>query len=118
MSQGVRVALGTDSLASVAWAPKEQVELDMLAEMRCFASAHPGIAPREILKMATLHGAEAVSRGRCLGRLGQGSRADLVVLALKPGAAELEEAVLAHAGEVRGVMIDGVWVKEPGGVPV
>lgn len=53
LGRGIRVALGTDSRAS-------NPDLDMLAEMRFAAERHAEIAPSEILKMTTLHGAMAL----------------------------------------------------------
>lgn len=115
VSAGVRVALGTDSLASVLSSADSPSELDLTAEMRTFATAHPDVAPREILAMATRHGAKALGRGPALGRLGNGSCADVIVMDLQPRAAELEAAVLNHAGPCQRVMIGGLWVGTSGG---
>jgi cytosine/adenosine deaminase-related metal-dependent hydrolase len=111
--EGVRVALGTDSLASIRCSSDHPVQLDLFAEMRAFAERHPGVDPSEILAMVTRHGAEALDLSQSLGRLGNGSRADLVVLALQPRRTELQEAILAHHEGVLGVMIEGVWAREP-----
>jgi len=111
--EGVRVAFGTDSLASTQCSGRTPVQLDLFAEMRSFARVHPAVTPSEILAMATRHGAEALGLGNSLGRLGNGSRADLVVLGSKPHAAELQESILACQGDVAGVMIDGVWANKP-----
>jgi cytosine/adenosine deaminase-related metal-dependent hydrolase len=114
--EGVRIALGTDSLASIQCSTQHPARLDLFAEMRAFAQCRPEVAPLEILRMVTQYGAEALGRADSLGRLGVGSRADLVVLASKPGAAELAEAVLAHEGNVHGVMIEGSWVRGQSGL--
>ena len=53
---GVPVVLGTDSLAS-------NDDLSMFAEMRAFAGAWPGLAPRDLLAMATVDAARALGAG-------------------------------------------------------
>ena len=63
LAAGVRVALGTDSLAS---APT----LSVLDEMRLMHASGLGIAPETILTMATEHGARALGdAGPGAGRL-------------------------------------------------
>ena len=124
---GVNVALGTDSLASVLvpeeptcsssrpW-DHEPVELDLFAEMRAFRAAHPAVDPEIVLGLATHNGAAALGWAAQAGRLGVGSWADLVVLALAPGLSEVYEAVVEHRGRVAGLMIAGNWVSAPGAV--
>src|SRR5262249_10375273 len=53
LDQGVRVALGTDSLAS-------NPDLDLLAEARFVAEHHPDLPGDAVLRMITLSGAEAL----------------------------------------------------------
>jgi cytosine/adenosine deaminase-related metal-dependent hydrolase len=67
---GVRVALGTDSLAS-------NEELDMTREMALLRASFPGLAPAEVFAMASERGARALGLGRTIGRLGPGAEADL-----------------------------------------
>ena len=139
---GVNVALGTDSLASVLaaveptgsmnapWTSEHQdqgrgetrscrvqgavpIELDMFAEMRTFRAAHPAVDPEIVLGLATRNGAAALGWPARAGRLGVGSWADLVVLALAPGSGEVYEAVVEHRGKVAGLMISGRWVSVP-----
>ncbi|MCL2005505.1 MAG: amidohydrolase family protein [Planctomycetaceae bacterium] len=52
LDMGVRVLLGTDSLASVS-------DLSMLAEVRFAMEQHPGTLPESIYRMGTASGAEA-----------------------------------------------------------
>ena len=93
---GLRVALGTDSLAS-------NEELSMLAEMRLLREKEPSLSPEEILRMATIHGAEAL--GLPVGALETGKKADLIGVALDRSRDPLD-AVL-NAKEVSWRMIDG-----------
>jgi len=75
VASGARVALGTDSLAS---AP----DLDLFAEMAALRSEHPGLAPEEVLRMATLHGAAALGIDGDFGTLEPGKRAALLCVPL------------------------------------
>ena len=69
----VRVALGTDSLAS-------NPDLDLWAEARFLAWNYPEIPFGTVLQMATLNGAIALGKGNVTGSLTPGKSADLVVL--------------------------------------
>src|SRR5207248_2522199 len=86
---GVRVALGTDSLAS-------NPDLDLLAEARLVRRLFPDVPAADVLRMATRNGAEALGWGDVTGSLEAGKSADLVVVPLagedrgKPCAAVLE----------------------------
>src|SRR5439155_3542819 len=66
----VRVALGTDSLAS-------NPDLDILAEARFLRRHYPEVAPAAILRMLTLSGAEALGFDAITGSLTPGKSADL-----------------------------------------
>ena len=74
LRRGVRVALGTDSRAS-------SPDLDLWAEARRVLSAH-GVGPGDVLRMATLWGAEALGVDDLWGSIAAGKRADLVSVAL------------------------------------
>lgn len=63
---GIRVALGTDSRAS-------NPDLDLWQEVRHLLRYRPDIDPHEVIKMATLHGADALGR-RDVGRIETGAR--------------------------------------------
>lgn len=75
LAGGVRVALGTDSLAS-------NPDLDILAEARFIRKAYPDVPGHQFLRMATLNGAEALGYGNTTGSLEPGKSADLVVVPL------------------------------------
>jgi hypothetical protein len=62
LSRGIRVALGTDSLAS-------NPDLDMLAEARFLHQRYPEVSPAALLRMATLSGAEALGWEQITGSL-------------------------------------------------
>jgi aminodeoxyfutalosine deaminase len=73
IGRGVRVALGTDSLAS-------NPDLSILAEARFLRAIHPDLDGSTILKMATLWGAEALGWADECGNLDAGKSADFVVI--------------------------------------
>lgn len=75
LARGVRVALGTDSLAS-------NPDLDVLAEARFIHERYPNVQGDQLLRMATLNGAEALGFGLTTGSLEAGKSADLVVVPL------------------------------------
>jgi cytosine/adenosine deaminase-related metal-dependent hydrolase len=75
LTRGVRVALGTDSLAS-------NPDLDVLAEARFVREHFPEVPGERILRMATLHGAEALGFGDETGSLEVGKSADMVAIPL------------------------------------
>lgn len=72
---GVRVALGTDSLAS-------NPDLDIFAEARFVHTNCPEVSRSELLRMITLSGAEALGWADVTGSLDVGKSADLVTVPL------------------------------------
>jgi cytosine/adenosine deaminase-related metal-dependent hydrolase len=85
--RGVRVALGTDSLAS-------NPDLDSLGEARFVHARCPELPGRALLRMATLSGAEALGFGDVTGSLSPGKSADFAIVALPPrGAADPHEEI-------------------------
>jgi aminodeoxyfutalosine deaminase len=75
LKRGVRVALGTDSLAS-------NPDIDLLAEARFLHANNPDVPGEVVLRMATLSGAEALGWADETGSLEAGKSADLVVVPL------------------------------------
>jgi cytosine/adenosine deaminase-related metal-dependent hydrolase len=110
---GVNVCLGTDSLASVKTAARTQPELNLFAEMRAFAQAHPEVAPSEILRMATQAGARALGWQDRIGGLFPHALADLITIPFHGKKEEAGAAVVHHHGPVSASMIDGQWVFPP-----
>jgi aminodeoxyfutalosine deaminase len=105
LTRGVRVALGTDSLAS-------NPDLDILAEAR-FLHEHNAYLPgATLLRMATLSGAEALGWDAVTGSLTLGKSADLIVLPLpNEDIPDPHRLVLESALAVRSVMVQGRWVQ-------
>jgi cytosine/adenosine deaminase-related metal-dependent hydrolase len=103
LARGVRVAVGTDSLAS-------NPDLDVLAEIRFLHARYPDVPGATLLRMATLSGAEALGWAGETGSLTPGKSADLVVLPLTDQEREdPHQLVLASDGAVRDVMCGGRW---------
>lgn len=80
IQRGIRVALGTDSLAS-------NPDLSIWNEIRWMLEHRPDIAWQETLAMATLHAADAVRRPD-LGRIQPGAKCGLIAV---PGEAKRSE---------------------------
>ena len=99
---GLRVGVGTDSVASVA-------PLDLLAEARQ-ARQLAGLDAQEALALVTLGSARAIGLGGEVGSLAEGKWGDLVALELPPcdSAEQLLEAVLGSgAGDVTATWLGG-----------
>ena len=82
----------------------------MFAEMQLFAKGHPEISPNAILRMATTNAAAALGWQGVLGELTAGALADLISIRFTGKPEEAEEAVMHHAGDVAGTMINGGWI--------
>jgi len=94
---GVRVAVGTDSRAS-------NPDLNLLDELRFVARTHPGVAPREIMRMGTIDAAAALGIDDRVGSLAVGKDADLVVLPIGAGEpADPHELILLSEAQVSAV---------------
>jgi cytosine/adenosine deaminase-related metal-dependent hydrolase len=102
LSRGVRVCLGTDSLAS-------NPDLDILAEARFVHAKYPDFPGDALLRMVTLSGAEALGWADETGSLDAGKSADLVAVPLPDADDDPHELLLAdHDGERR-TMFRGEW---------
>jgi cytosine/adenosine deaminase-related metal-dependent hydrolase len=107
LARGVRVALGTDSLAS-------NPDLDVLAEARFVHAKHPDVAGDVLLRMATLSGAEALGWADETGSLTPGKSADLIVLPLPDEErSDPHRLVLESTTAVSGVLFRGAWTINP-----
>jgi cytosine/adenosine deaminase-related metal-dependent hydrolase len=103
LARGVRVALGTDSLAS-------NPDLDVLAEARFVHRRYLDVPGSMILHMATLAGAEALGWADETGSITPGKSADLVVLPLPDvESAEPYSLILEADTRVRAVLFRGQW---------
>jgi len=113
LKAGVNVCLGTDSLASVYKARRQNVELNLFEEMRALARNEPSLSARQIVRMATLNGARALDLAGQIGELAEGALADLVALPFVGKVADIYDGVLHHQGDVVASMIDGQWAIPP-----
>ena len=93
---GVRVAIGTDSLTSVA-------DLNVFNELQELRRIAPGVKPADLLRSATLAGAEALGFGATHGALAPGRRAAMIAVAVPPGTADVEQYLVSGIapGKVR-----------------
>jgi aminodeoxyfutalosine deaminase len=100
----VRLALGTDSLAS-------NPDLSVLAEARFVHGRFPDLDGARLLRMATLAGAEAVGWHREAGSLSPGKSADLAIVLL-PDAdhADPHRLLFESTLPVVKVLFQGRWV--------
>ena len=87
-ASGVRVAIGTDSLASVE-------DLNLFAEMAEIRTLGPKIPARSILESATRIGAEALGFGDDYGTIEAGKRAALIAVRVPDGVDDVEEYLLS-----------------------
>ena len=83
-ASGVRIAIGTDSLASVE-------DLNLFHEMAAVRRLAPSVAASRILRSATLDGAEALGFGRDFGSIEAGKRAALIAVRVPGGVVDVEE---------------------------
>jgi cytosine/adenosine deaminase-related metal-dependent hydrolase len=81
---GVRLAVGTDSLAS---AP----DLNLFAELALMRRLAPSAPAGELLACATVRGAEALGFGGELGEISPGRRAELIGVRVPVGLQDVEE---------------------------
>jgi cytosine/adenosine deaminase-related metal-dependent hydrolase len=104
LARGIRVALGTDSLAS-------NPDLDVLTEARFLDRHYPDVPGATLLRMATLSGAEALGWHVETGSLTPGKSADLVILPLpRKKSADPHQLVFESDRVVERVMFRGKWV--------
>jgi aminodeoxyfutalosine deaminase len=98
---GVRVAIGTDSLTSVT-------DLNLFSELAALRRMAPGVRPADLLRSATLSGAEALGFGATHGAIETGRRAALIAVEVPPGTPDVEEYLLSgiQPGQIR--MIDQI----------
>jgi 5-methylthioadenosine/S-adenosylhomocysteine deaminase len=106
LDHGIRVGIGTDSVASVA-------PCDLLAEGRA-ASALARLQPEEVLRLCTLEGARSLGLENEIGSLTPGKWGDLVAFRLPApvdGARLADTVVTRRSDDVLGTFLAGrqVW---------
>jgi cytosine/adenosine deaminase-related metal-dependent hydrolase len=94
LTAGVRVVVGTDSLAS-------NPDLSLLAELVQIAKTHTSVSPATILRMGTLDGATALGLGERLGSIAPGKIARLAIVPIDPAASDPIAAILAGDAKIR-----------------
>jgi aminodeoxyfutalosine deaminase len=87
-ASGVRVAIGTDSLASVD-------DLNVFAEMAAIRRLSSSVPARAILESATRIGAEALGFGGEFGTIEPGKRAALLAVRVPDGVEDVEEYLVS-----------------------
>lgn len=102
LSRSIRVALGTDSLAS-------NPDLSMLNEVRFLWQQEPAITAENLLAMATINGATSLGLDSLTGSLEPGKCADLIALPLSSKERPLEDILNSRQDVVR-VLNRGHWV--------
>jgi cytosine/adenosine deaminase-related metal-dependent hydrolase len=100
-ASGVRVAVGTDSLASVE-------DLNVFAELKMMRELAPGVAARELLASATQHGADALGFGAALGTIEAGKRAELIAVATPAAVGDVEEYLVSGISPTEVTWLDSM----------
>ena len=87
-ASGVAIAVGTDSLASVA-------DLNLFSELKMMRRLAPQVPARKILESATLVGAKALGLESDLGSITPGKRAQLICVQLPDAVDDVEEYLVS-----------------------
>ncbi|HUK36777.1 MAG TPA: amidohydrolase family protein [Vicinamibacterales bacterium] len=93
---GIRVAIGTDSLAS---AP----DLNVFAEVATLHALAPSVPPASLLESATIQGARALGFDADYGSIEPGKLARVLAVDVPPGTTDVEEYLVSgiHPGQIR-----------------
>lgn len=95
---GVRVAIGTDSLAS-------SPDLNVFAEIATLHALAPAVPATALLESATIQGARALGFDADYGTIEPGKLARLIAVDVPPGTSDVEEYLVSgiHPGQIRWV---------------
>jgi aminodeoxyfutalosine deaminase len=93
---GVRVAIGTDSLAS-------SPDLNVFAEVATLHALAPSVPAASLLESATIQGARALGFDADYGTIEPGKLARLLAVDIPPGTSDVEEYLVSgvHPGQIR-----------------
>lgn len=99
---GINVSIGTDSLAS-------NDSLNLFKEMRQIKSLFHEIASSEIIAMATINGAKALSLEEDTGSIEEGKYADMIAIDVSDitKASDIPDYIVGYDGEVSLNMVGG-----------
>ena len=97
---GFNICLGTDSLASNS-------SLSLFAEMRELLRKETGLAPRNLVEMATIHAAKAVGEKSKVGQISPGFHADMIAIPWEAARPNLWEYIVAFEQTVSWMMVNG-----------
>jgi cytosine/adenosine deaminase-related metal-dependent hydrolase len=111
-ASGVKVAIGTDSLASVE-------DLNVFAELKTMRWLAPSVPARDLIDSATRSGADALGLGGELGTIDPGKRAELIAVTLRPefAAGSSRPSGTMRAADVEEYLVSGIepqqisWVR-------
>jgi len=90
-ASGVRVAVGTDSLASTP-------DLNMFAELAAMRALAPTVPAAQLIESATRQGARALGFDVDYGTLEPGKRARILAIRVPAGVSDVEEYLLSGIG--------------------
>jgi cytosine/adenosine deaminase-related metal-dependent hydrolase len=93
-ASGARIAVGTDSLASVE-------DLNLFSELKTMRWLAPSIPARQILESATLSGATALGLDASIGSIEPGKLAELLAVDVPEGELDVEEYLLSGIDQRR-----------------
>jgi len=95
---GVRIAIGTDSLAS-------SPDLNVFAEVATLHALAPAVPASLLLESATIQGARALGFDADYGTIEPGKLARLLAVDVPPGTSDVEEYLVSgiHPGQIRWV---------------
>ena len=95
---GVRIAIGTDSLAS-------SPDLNVFAEIATLHALAPSVPAVSLLESATIQGARALGFDADYGTIEPGKLARLLAIDVPPGTSDVEEYLVSgiHPGQIRWV---------------
>ncbi len=83
-ASGVRVAVGTDSLASTG-------DLSVFSELAAMRAIAPSVTAASLLESATRHGADALGFGADYGTIEPGKRGRLIAVSVPPDVDDVEQ---------------------------